>query len=59
MSGRIEVYRGTNGRWWWRHIAGNGQVDGASEQGYRRSWYARRKALAAFPGAPVTVIGGP
>ena len=31
-SDRIERYADSSGRWRWRHVAGNGQIDNASEQ---------------------------
>ena len=50
MNGdRIERYEDGAGRWRWRHIAGNGQIDNASEQGYARKWYAGLKARARYP----------
>ncbi|MFZ4431674.1 MAG: hypothetical protein ACOYOQ_00605 [Microthrixaceae bacterium] len=47
----LDVYRGEDGRWWWRVKARNHRVIGAAEQGHLFRWYARRKALAQFPTA--------
>ena len=54
MTARLQVYADGAGRWRWRHIAGNGRIDNASEQGYRWRSYATWKAKRAYPG--VTVI---
>lgn len=51
----MQVFRGSDGRWWWRRRAGNYRVVAASEQGHRR-WYAIRKAKRQNPGVEVVVL---
>lgn len=46
----LERYPDHAGRWRWRHVAGNGRTDNASEQGYRSKWYAGVKARLRYPG---------
>ncbi len=53
MTARLQVYRGKDGLHYWRHVAGNHRIDGASEQGYKFRWYAVHKAKRAYPGVPV------
>lgn len=52
-SGRLYVWQGRNGRWYWKHVARNGREDNGSEQGYASRAYARRKALAIYPDSHV------
>ena len=53
---RVELRKDHRGKWRWKAIARNGAIDGASEQGYRSKWYAKRKALKAYPDAVVMTI---
>lgn len=48
-KGTLVVYRGGDGKWYWRHVSRNGKTDNASEQGYATRRYARRKALDNYP----------
>ena len=50
MAERVERYQDAKGRWRWRHIAANGRIDAAAEQGYRSKWWAGVKARRAYPG---------
>lgn len=43
----IKLWKAADG-WRWSAIAGNNRVVGASEQGHKRKWYAKRKARAQF-----------
>ena len=54
----VQVFRGGDGRWFWRRRAGNYKIVAASEQGHRSRWYAVRKARRANPGVSVVVIDG-
>jgi uncharacterized protein YegP (UPF0339 family) len=42
MAYGVILYKGANGKWWWRHVSGNGRVDAASEQGFATKWGAKR-----------------
>lgn len=52
----VQVYRGTDGRWYWRRRAGNYRVIAAAEQGHKWRWYTIRKARRQNPGVRVTVL---
>ncbi len=55
---RIEVYKASNGRWFWRRKAGDHRVVAASEQGFRFRRYAVRDAERDVPAGVefVTVV---
>ena len=54
-SERVELFKGRNGRWYFRHVARNGEKI-AQSQGYTRKGSARRGALRAVPGAAISVV---
>jgi uncharacterized protein YegP (UPF0339 family) len=56
---KLERYRDKAGRWRWRATAANGNVIGASEQGYRSKWWAGQKARRAHPDVALTDVEGP
>lgn len=33
-KGKCEIYKGNDGKWWWRAKAANGKIVAASSQGY-------------------------
>lgn len=35
LNDKWEFYQSSNGDWWWRRIASNGRIVGASAEGYR------------------------
>lgn len=56
-KGKPVVYQSPDDcKWYWRHVARNGKIDDASEQGYASSSYARYKAEQVFPRAKGTVL---
>lgn len=50
---RVEVFEGRDGQWYWRAVAGNGEIVSASE-GYVSKWNAKRGARRLFPRARLT-----
>ena len=56
---RIEIYKGRDGRWYWRMRARNGRVVADGSQGYARrrgAWHAvRRLVLLIARGCPIDV----
>lgn len=58
-AGRNIVWRSPrNGRWYWRHVAANGRIDDAGEQGngFASRRYARLKARRSRPDATTIVL---
>jgi len=54
-ASEVWVYKGNNGKWWWRAKSKNYKIIGASEQGFRYRWYAVKRARSAFPDTPVII----
>jgi uncharacterized protein YegP (UPF0339 family) len=51
----LTVYRGRNGKWYYRKVAGNGEKTQGS-QGYASASGARRAARSQNPGVVVTTV---
>jgi uncharacterized protein YegP (UPF0339 family) len=51
----LTVYRGRNGKWYYRKVAGNGEKTQGS-QGYASASGARRAARTQNPGLKVTTF---
>lgn len=55
--GKTYVWQSSkNKKWYWKHVARNGQQDNGSEQGYASRRYARKKAQNAYPRANILVV---
>ena len=50
---RVEIIRGHDGDYYWRAVAGNHRVVGASEEGCFSKWYCKRKARKVWPQAEI------
>jgi len=53
---RLEIYRGHDGKWWWRLRSPGNRIGDASHQGYARKWYCRWRAKRAYPGCVVLEV---
>lgn len=55
---KVTVYTGSDGDYWWRRVAPNGQVTGGSEEGYKNLSYAIEVAQKRNKDCLVSVEGG-
>ena len=56
---RVEVFQGADLQWYWREVAGNGQVQATGGEGFTRPASAINAAKAAFgEDAQVTLVHG-
>lgn len=54
--GHVEVYRGADRAYYWRRVAGNGQITATGSEGFTRRWSAKRSARREYPGVPLVVV---
>lgn len=60
----FQIFKGKNGKWFWRAVAGNGHIVADGSQGYATKYVCRdrlrsfvsKTAIAAAAHAPIEVI---
>ncbi len=53
---RVEIYKGSSGKWYWRVVAGNGQTTRVAGQGFANKWNAKRSVQAMIEQANDVVV---
>lgn len=49
-SDKIEILPAENGEWYWRLVAGNGEIIATSGETFTRKWSAKRAAKRVLKG---------